>query len=130
MLMIESDLIKWIIEVLKNEKDSLSEYSYEYATALFMNLSLRTEGKKKCEELEVLRILFTDLLGSRVLTTLLNFVAGGPGDADRHFGAREHPGPDLCQWIPLLAVDKTKAQGTSQGARPVGHALTAGSEPR
>ena len=53
MLMIENDLIKWIIEVLKNEKDTLSEYSYEYATALFMNLSLRTEGKKKCEELEV-----------------------------------------------------------------------------
>ena len=66
MLMIENDLIKWIIEVLKNvflilmiilfivqEKDVLSEYSYEYATALFMNLSLRTEGKKKCEELEV-----------------------------------------------------------------------------
>jgi len=48
--MIKNDLIKWIITTLKNEKDTLSEYSYEYATALFMNLSLRTEGKKKCEE--------------------------------------------------------------------------------
>ena len=48
--MIQNDLIKWIIKTLKNEKDTLSEYSYEYATALFMNLSLRTEGKKKCEE--------------------------------------------------------------------------------
>ena len=47
MLMIKNDLIKWIIEILKTEKDNLSEYSYEYATALFMNLSLRTEGKKK-----------------------------------------------------------------------------------
>lgn len=43
--MIELDLIKWIITSLKNEKDSLGEYSYEYATALFMNLSLRTIGK-------------------------------------------------------------------------------------
>ena len=48
--MIQNDMIKWIITILKNEKDTLSEYSYEYATALFMNLSLRTEGKKKCEE--------------------------------------------------------------------------------
>ena len=51
--MIQNDLIKWIVQVLKNEKDTLTEYSYEYATALFMNLSLRTEGKKKCEELDV-----------------------------------------------------------------------------
>jgi len=57
--MIKNDLIKWIIEILKTEKDNLSEYSYEYATALFMNLSLRTEGKKKCEEqkLQVLETL-------------------------------------------------------------------------
>ena len=51
--MIEQDMIKWIVATLKNEKDTLSEYSYEYATALFMNLSLRSLGKKKCEELEV-----------------------------------------------------------------------------
>jgi len=30
---------------LKNEKESLSEYSYEYVTALFMNLSMRQMGK-------------------------------------------------------------------------------------
>ena len=48
--MIQNDLIKWIIQTLTKEKDTLSEYSYEYSTALFMNLSLRTEGKKKCEE--------------------------------------------------------------------------------
>ncbi len=48
--MIKHNLIQWIIRILKNEKEQLSEYSYEYATALFMNLSLRTEGKKKCEE--------------------------------------------------------------------------------
>lgn len=46
--MIENDLIKWIIKTLKEEKDTLTEYSYEYATALFMNLSLRSSGKAKC----------------------------------------------------------------------------------
>jgi len=54
MIMIENNLIQWIITTLKVEKDTLSEYSYEYATALFMNLSLRTEGKKKCEDPNVL----------------------------------------------------------------------------
>ena len=48
--MIKHNLIEWIIRILKDEKDQLSDYSNEYATALFMNLSLRTEGKKKCEE--------------------------------------------------------------------------------
>jgi len=59
LLMIQHDMIKWIVMTLKNEKDTLSEYSYEYATALFMNLSLRSLGKKKCEELEleVLKVL-------------------------------------------------------------------------
>lgn len=50
MIMIEHDLIRWIVQTLKNEKDTLGEYSYEYATALFMNLSLRSIGKKKCED--------------------------------------------------------------------------------
>lgn len=61
--MIEHDLIKWIVQTLKNEKDTLGEYSYEYATALFMNLSLRSLGKKKCEDprIEVLEV-FNDLL--------------------------------------------------------------------
>jgi hypothetical protein len=43
-------MIKWIATVLKNEGDSLSDYSIEYATALLMNLSLRPAGKDKCEE--------------------------------------------------------------------------------
>lgn len=33
------------------EKELLSEYSLEYTTALLMNLSLRFEGKNKCEEM-------------------------------------------------------------------------------
>jgi len=49
LTMIEFDLMLWIIQIMKNEKDIMSEYSLEYATALFMNLSLRTKGKKKCE---------------------------------------------------------------------------------
>jgi LisH domain-containing protein ARMC9 len=50
LIMIEQDMIKWIINTLKHEKETLGEYSYEYATALFMNLSLRSLGKKKCED--------------------------------------------------------------------------------
>ena len=61
--MIEQDIIKWILHALKYEKNSLGEYFYEYATALLMNLSLRSAGKKRCEEseVEVLEIL-ADLL--------------------------------------------------------------------
>jgi hypothetical protein len=37
--------------VLKDEQETLSEYSLEYTTALLMNLSLRIQGKNKCEEM-------------------------------------------------------------------------------
>jgi len=62
-IMIEKDIIKWILNALKYEKNSLGEYFYEYATALLMNLSLRSAGKKRCEEseVEILEIL-ADLL--------------------------------------------------------------------
>lgn len=49
--MIELDVIKWIIDTIRNELDTLTDYSLEYATALLMNLSLRAEGKNKCEEI-------------------------------------------------------------------------------
>jgi hypothetical protein len=39
--------------VLKQEQDNLSEYSIEYATALLMNLSLRSNGKDKCEDPDI-----------------------------------------------------------------------------
>ena len=42
-------MINWILQALKNEGQSLSEYSLEYTTALLMNLSLRVAGKNKCE---------------------------------------------------------------------------------
>ena len=50
-IMINLDVIKWIITTLKDEAETLSEYSLEYTTALLMNLSLRVAGKSKCEEL-------------------------------------------------------------------------------
>ena len=63
--MIDLNIIKWITSTLKNEKNTLSEYSFEYITALFMNLSLRSLGKQKCEELGVSRMflfILTNLL--------------------------------------------------------------------
>jgi LisH domain-containing protein ARMC9 len=57
--MIQLDMIKWISTVLKQEGDQLSDYSIEYATALLMNLSLRSSGKDKCEapDIELLKVL-------------------------------------------------------------------------
>jgi hypothetical protein len=45
---------------LKEEQETLSEYSLEYTTALLMNLSLRVQGKNKCEDMpknSVLKVL-------------------------------------------------------------------------
>jgi len=58
-IMIQLDMIKWIANILSIDDGSLSEYSFEYATALLMNLSLRAAGKDKCEEpgLNLLKIL-------------------------------------------------------------------------
>ena len=51
-MLIESDLIRWTVNMLSGRKEHISEYSYEYGTALLMNLSLRTMGKQKCEEMK------------------------------------------------------------------------------
>eukprot|EP00743_Colponemidia_sp_Colp-15_P005959 GILK01006405.1.p1 GENE.GILK01006405.1~~GILK01006405.1.p1 ORF type:complete len:982 (+),score=212.98 GILK01006405.1:73-3018(+) len=61
-MMIDLDLISWITNALR-DVESLSEYSLEYTTALLMNLSLRSSGKRKCEDLQL------DVLG--VLNNLL-----------------------------------------------------------
>ena len=60
--MIKAGLVKWLIDVL-SDLDSLSDYSTEYASALLMNLSLRTAGKAKCAEYssQILAVL-NDLL--------------------------------------------------------------------
>jgi hypothetical protein len=47
--MIQFDVIRWIVDTIRDELDVLSDYTLEYATALLMNLSLRIEGKNKCE---------------------------------------------------------------------------------
>lgn len=51
-------MIAWISNTLQNEQN-LSDYSIEYATALLMNLSLRSSGKDKCEseEIQLLKVL-------------------------------------------------------------------------
>jgi hypothetical protein len=46
-------MIQWIATVLRNEQETLSDYSIEYATALLMNLSLRAAGKDKCEDPDI-----------------------------------------------------------------------------
>lgn len=60
--MIELDLIQWIVETIRQELDTLSDYSLEYATALMMNLSLRVIGKAKCEEIPELLNVLGDLI--------------------------------------------------------------------
>jgi hypothetical protein len=52
-------MIQWIAQVLRDEAETLSDYSIEYATALLMNLSLRAAGKTKCEDpqIQLLKVL-------------------------------------------------------------------------
>lgn len=56
--MIQYGVINWIVDTIKDEIDHLSDYTLEYATALLMNLSLRADGKNKCEAIpEILTVL-------------------------------------------------------------------------
>ncbi|XP_029939872.1 lisH domain-containing protein ARMC9 isoform X2 [Salarias fasciatus] len=61
--MIEDDLISWLVNELQ-DSDCLSDNTLEYSTALLLNLSLRTKGRRKCAEdaKHVLKVLI-DLLG-------------------------------------------------------------------
>ncbi|XP_078063544.1 lisH domain-containing protein ARMC9 isoform X5 [Mustelus asterias] len=61
--MVRDNIIFWLLSVLE-DSDSLSDYTLEYSVALFMNLCLRTQGKRKCAEdaRRVLKVL-SDLLG-------------------------------------------------------------------
>ncbi|XP_038673122.1 lisH domain-containing protein ARMC9 isoform X1 [Scyliorhinus canicula] len=61
--MVRDNIIFWLLSVLE-DSDSLSDYTLEYSIALFMNLCLRTQGKRKCAEdaRRVLKVL-SDLLG-------------------------------------------------------------------
>ena len=63
-IMIKNDLVKLSLEILDKEKDSLQPYSLDYFSALLMNLSLRSDGKQKFEELDGVPLFdtLTDLL--------------------------------------------------------------------
>ncbi|KAK9813174.1 hypothetical protein WJX72_010114 [[Myrmecia] bisecta] len=54
--MIALDLIRWIVAEL-GDIDTLSDYMVEYGAALLMNLSLRSAGRLKCEQVDVLGLL-------------------------------------------------------------------------
>ena len=49
--MIKLDVLDWLMKVLRHESDGIADYTLEYATALLMNLSLRTLGKDKLSKI-------------------------------------------------------------------------------
>jgi len=57
-------VINWIVSTIRDELDQLSDYTLEYATALLMNLSLRAEGKNKCELIPDILPVLNELLES------------------------------------------------------------------
>jgi len=62
-VMLKLNMINYLVNMLGNELDSMSEYSLEYSTALLMNLALRKMGKDKCER-----------IGVKVLNQLLQMI--------------------------------------------------------
>uniref|UniRef100_T1J4C4 LisH domain-containing protein ARMC9 n=1 Tax=Strigamia maritima TaxID=126957 RepID=T1J4C4_STRMM len=65
LIMIDRGMVEWLIGILEDH-ESLTDYSLEYAVALFMNLCLRMSGKNRCASNphRVLKML-TDLLGNQ-----------------------------------------------------------------
>ncbi|CAG9316744.1 ARMC9_2 [Blepharisma stoltei] len=49
-IMIELNMLDWLMKILKYDLDNIGDYTLEYAAALLMNLSLRKAGKNKLEE--------------------------------------------------------------------------------
>ena len=64
VLMINENAIDYLVSLLE-DNESLSDYSLEYAVALFMNLTLKKLGKYKCvkDHRRILKVL-TDLLSN------------------------------------------------------------------
>ena len=54
---IDLGVVQSLVSLLREELESLSEYTVEYGIALLMNLSLRSRGKICCEECDVLSLL-------------------------------------------------------------------------
>ncbi len=69
MLMINENLIDYLINLLE-DNEKLSDYSLEYAVALFMNLTLKNSGKKKCikDHTRILKVI-SELLGNSSTVT-------------------------------------------------------------
>lgn len=74
--MIEIDMIDWLGKVLKHELHSISYYSLEYATALLMNLSLRTLGKDKIQNSHIDLLLVLNHLLEHENTQVRTYVNG------------------------------------------------------
>lgn len=62
--------------MLSLEKNTLSEYSFEYGTALLMNLSLRSYGRQRCEEIVVKLLSMMMELLKHQNTQVRSFVSG------------------------------------------------------
>nr|VZI40757.1 unnamed protein product [Spirometra erinaceieuropaei] len=73
--MVELGMVEWLVDLLELT-DNQSDYTLEYAVALFMNLCLRTAGKQRCVPMSnrVLKLL-TDLI-SHENTSILSYVNG------------------------------------------------------
>lgn len=50
--LVAGDVVKWTLNLLSAERAGLSDYSLEYSAALLLNLSLRSGGKDKFEEVK------------------------------------------------------------------------------
>jgi hypothetical protein len=57
-ILLKSNIVEWIVNLLRSP-EQLREYTLDYVMALLLNLSLRSEGIKRCEDpaLEILKIL-------------------------------------------------------------------------
>jgi hypothetical protein len=49
LCMINNGLVKWMVNTIKNEKETMSAFSLEYIVALLIKLSLSKEGLQKLE---------------------------------------------------------------------------------
>jgi hypothetical protein len=50
--MINNDMIRWILKVIKKDINEVDEEMIEFCTGILMNLSIRSAAKEKLEELE------------------------------------------------------------------------------
>lgn len=56
-------MIKWGVDILSKNREKLCEYTFEYLTALLLNLSLRTVGQNKYDEIKYTALnLYYELL--------------------------------------------------------------------